>query len=32
MTINNIIAVLKAIRSFRENGFEISYKGAEDKK
>ena len=24
---NNIIAVLKAIKSFRENGFEVSYKG-----
>ena len=28
---NNIIAVLKAIRSFRENGFEISYKGEKEK-
>lgn len=28
---NNIIAVLKAIKSFRENGFEISYIGEEDK-
>ena len=24
---NNIIAVLRAIKIFRENGFEISYKG-----
>ena len=29
---NNIIAVLKAIKYFRENGFEISYKGKEGKK
>lgn len=29
---NNIIAVLKAIRAFRDNGFEIRYNGAEHNK
>ena len=29
---NNIIAALRAIKLFRDNGFEISYKGKEEKK